>query len=282
MQKKKPIKRNKSHIKQYLNAQDKLKFYLSISYKKTNLFFTFYMRNKRINKIFIIKKKSCGYLDRKNKNINMFQRSKYKRRYGHMRLRLLSMYIKIIKFFNLNLEFYKFPLFIHWKIYKLDNSLFNLYSKNSFLNLYEKYSKLDVNTKIIRNIGEKYSNFYRLLEEVKKTNPQRYEEVMLKPKLSYMQIARKLKINYNDLPEKNESKNKLRIEKYFIKVYNKLFLKFSHNGCKLSKRRFIKKRRAKKIFVEKKNAFNDFRNNLLKPIYTKNKKLFIPYKMTLN
>ena len=194
-------KKNKGYLTQFLNERDKLSFFLVISYRKTNTFLTFYYKNYRVNKCFILYKLSCGFIERKTTKLSKFQRNRFRYTFGLMRPRIIRMFRYISYFFFYNTNLMNNNLFILWKIFKVDHTLLLIMKKCSFLKV--------INEIINKFSVRKYKAFIKQGDKLYKLKKKRF--------------------------------------KLFKKIFTSIIFKRSHNGCRLSKRRVIKKKRAKKI-----------------------------------
>jgi hypothetical protein len=200
-----------SNIKHFINSIDKVVFYYIIVYKPTNIFITFYFYNGRVNKVFILRKMSCGYRFRDTyryrtsfTNLNVQNRNKYKMYVNFIKFRIKKFNREVALFFFKRKELKEYPFVIINKLYALDFRVYEILEKTSLSAMLEHLNVIwlkkmkKIKKKIVKIIKGK---FFTIQNE---------KEILLPTFFEY------------------------------------IILKKSYNGCKMSKLRFLKKKRIKK------------------------------------
>ena len=199
----------------------KLKFIVVISYRTTNIFFSFYCKaEKKPEKVFLFYKSSLGLEKRNDIRAGMLpkvsQRGRYKQQAYRIRVKYSMLQAYILEFMKHHSEMFEYPpINIVWKIHKFDYNIQTLLTQPFKL-------KLDSSIKMEETLFE---------AAVKK-----HEGDNLKNKK-----VEKLK--------KKEAKEKEKLEKEqmskMLKIVHHFCFKFPHNGCRPRKVRRTKKSRRK-------------------------------------
>jgi len=115
-----------------------IRFFFVLSFKLSNIFFSFFY--KHFNKYHIIKKNSCGLVNRRSDKNKQIKRRK------HYKTKLSFIFDVFYDFFNtidykkLKNKYYKSLIFLKFNIYFLDSKVVPLMKKT--INLF-KYKKLN-------------------------------------------------------------------------------------------------------------------------------------------
>ena len=115
---KKEIEKNKIII------DDFIRFYFILSFKRTNIFFSFFSLH--LNKYNLIKKKSCGLVNRRNKeNKQIKKRKMYKTKLDFI-FEVYNDFFNTFNFSKLISKKYKSFIFLKFKIFFFDYKSFIL------------------------------------------------------------------------------------------------------------------------------------------------------------
>jgi hypothetical protein len=200
-----------SNIKHFINPIDKVIFYYVVIYKPTNVFITFYFSNGRVNKNFILKKMSCGYRFRDT----------YRYRTSETNLNVQ------------NRNKYKLYLnFVKRSIRKFNREIVSFFSK-----------RLELKEYPFMIINKLYALDFRVYELIKRVS---LSKMLTKFRMICLKKIKKVKKNII----KSIKGKVLNIQKekeiLFPTIFEYFYIKKSYNGCKISKGRFLKKKRVKK------------------------------------
>ena len=200
-----------SNIKHFINSIDKVIFYYVVIYKPTNVFITFYFYNGRVNKTFILKKMSCGYRFRDT-----------------YRFRTVDTNLNVQ-----NRNKYKLYLnFVKMRIRKFNREIIAFFAK-----------RLELKEYPFMIINKLYVLDFRVYELIKKVSLSK----MLK-KFQMIWLKRTKKIKKNIIKMKKGKAFNIQTEQEILlpTIFEYFYIKKSFNGCKISKSRFLKKKRVKK------------------------------------
>jgi len=194
-----------------------LKFFFSIVYKSTNVFFTFYCKSQNFpNKVFVFFKTSLGLENRDKIRKGLFpkvlMRGRQKHQFVHMRNKFNHFKAYIYDFIKAHPEIVPYKkFFMIWKIYYLDNNIQALMEQDF-------------------NITYSYNILERILKE--QTKNEILAVLKIRPKINLTQydiIYKYYSIKKNifeELPldfifEKNKKKKLMDIKQLFINSLDK-------------------------------------------------------------
>jgi len=106
-----------------------LKFYFEITYKRSNIFFTFFCKAEKFpNRVFVIYKQSTGLLSRQpGKTAGAPLRGRFKRQFDTIRTRMNMVKTYIYEFIKVHPEIVEYKrFFIIWKLYTINTNVINL------------------------------------------------------------------------------------------------------------------------------------------------------------
>jgi hypothetical protein len=143
----------------------KVQFYFIISYKSTNIFYTFLMKGSKMpTKNYIIAKATVGSINRKNKSEKNVQRGRLKKNYAQIVGRFAMFRRFCFDFFNHHPNLPSFHCTTVWKISKIDSLLIRMLNHIKYhkFNLEEVYE--DYITKNKKDLPTSYTYTFHLLK----------------------------------------------------------------------------------------------------------------------
>jgi len=195
------------------NLFGKLQFVFGITYKRSNVFFTFYVKSEKYpNKVFVFYKQSTGLLKRQpGKVVGAPLRGRFKKQFETIRTRmnLVKSYIYEFIKFHPEMVIYK-KIYVIWKLYTLTHHIITML----------KYPlKFSYNTKVIETILRE-----RFTDEILARLNLRKRENLPDHEIIAKYFVKKRFSQHENLPteivfKKNKKKQ---IEELNAKTFNKL------------------------------------------------------------